>query len=62
MSNEKVVYRIYHPKGWVVRTYSTNKQAKAFIEGINFNIPSWHYDELYKMRAEIANIEEILYA
>lgn len=62
MSDKKVVYRIYHPKGWVVRTCSTNKQAKAFLEGINFDTPSWHYDELYKMRAEITENGEICYA
>ena len=27
--------------------------AKAFLDGINFNIPSWHYNELYKMAAEV---------
>ena len=62
MTDKKVVYRIYHPKGWVIRTYSSLKQAKAFIDGLNWNIPSWHYDELYKMAAEIADIEEIPYA
>ena len=59
---KKVVYKIYDPKGNVVRTYSDRKQAKAFIEGINFNIPSWHYDKLYKMRAEVTENDEICYA
>ena len=26
--------KIVHPKEWIVRTYSTNKQAKAFIEAL----------------------------
>lgn len=59
---KKVVYRIYSPKGWIVRTYSNRKQAKAFIEGLNWNIPEWHYDELYKISAEITDIKEICYA
>ena len=60
--NKKVVYRIYHPLGWVVRTYNNRKQAKAFAEGLNFNIPSWHYDELYRISAEVTNDDEICYS
>lgn len=56
---KKVVYRIYHPKGWVVRTYDNRKQVKAFAEGLNFNIPSYYYDELYKISAEVTNYDEI---
>jgi hypothetical protein len=62
MSDKKVVYRIYAPRGYIVRTYPDRKQAKAFLDGINWFIPSWHYDELYKMRAEVTENGEICYA
>lgn len=53
---KKVVYEIYSPEGYAIRSYSNRKQAKAFIEGLNFNIPSWHYDELYRMGTKVINI------
>lgn len=59
---KKVVYTIYSPAGWAVRTYDNRKQAYAFLEGLNWHIPEWHYDELYKMRAEVTDKDEICYA
>ena len=61
MDNKKIVYHVYSPEGWIVRTYSDRKQAKAFLNGINWNIPKWHYDELYKMGAEVVDKDFIPY-
>ena len=52
---KKVVYKIYAPAGYTVRTYSDRKQAKAFLDGINWFIPEWHYNELYKMAAIVVD-------
>lgn len=59
---KKVVYRVYAPDGFVVRTYSNRAQAKAFVDGLNWFIPEWHYDEIYKIAAEVTSVEEICYA
>ena len=48
-----IVYKVYSPDGVFVRAYDNRDMAKAFLDGINFNIPSWHYNELYKMAAEV---------
>lgn len=58
---KKVVYNIYAPEGYVVRTYSDRKQAKAFLDGINWFIPEWHYDEIYKIAATIVEDDFIPY-
>lgn len=59
---KKVVYQIYSPAGWVVRTYTDRKQAKAFLDGINWHTPEWHYDELYKMAAIVVDEDLICYS
>lgn len=59
---KKIIYHVYSPEGWIVRTCTNRKEVKAFIEGLNFNIPSWHYDKLYKMQAEVTESDEICHA
>ena len=59
---KKVVYEIYSPEGYVIRSYSDRKQAKAFVEGLNFNTPSWHYDKLYRIGAKVVDNDFICYA
>ena len=62
MSQEKkVVYAIYSPAGWTIRTYDNRKQAYAFLEGLNWYIPEWHYDELYKIQAIVVDKDFITY-
>ena len=56
MKTKKVVYVIYTPDGIKITQYDTLKEAKAFIAGLNWATPSWYYDELYRMNAEIINV------
>ena len=48
-----VVYKVYNPEGKCVRIFPDRIPAKQYIDKKNRNVPSWHYDELYKMRAAI---------
>ena len=48
-----VVYKVYNPEGKCVRIFSDRTSAKQYIDKKNRNVPSWHYDELYKMQAAI---------
>lgn len=54
----RVVYKVYHPAGYCIKTFDNRKQVRSFVEEINFNIPSWHYDELYKYRAVVIHDED----
>lgn len=49
----QVVYIVYRPDGSMYDEFSTREQAKKFIETKNHDIPSWHYDELWKMGAAV---------
>ena len=52
---KRVVYRIYNPQGIHIMTYASRHQAKACLEELNRNIPSWHYDELCKYQTHVVN-------
>ena len=50
-SEKHVVYVVYHPDGFPYAEFTDRKQAKKFLEEKNSNIPSWHYDELWKYQS-----------
>lgn len=54
----KIAYEVYSPEGYRIKTFYDRKEMKGFLEGINFNIPSWHYDELYKYRSIVIHDED----
>ena len=56
---KKIIYHVYSPEGWIVRTCTNRKEAKAFANGLNWNIPSWHYNELYKIKAVVTDDKEV---
>ena len=62
MDELRVVYKVYSPEGIVVRIYSTRRLAQAFIDGLNYNTPSWQYDKLYKRCADVVHIDSPDYA
>lgn len=53
MAANYVVYKVYNPEGEHVKTFFNRKSAKAYIDLKNKDVPSWHYDELYKMACEV---------
>ena len=52
-TKKRVIYSVYKPNGTYYTSFNTRRKAKKFIEEKNSKIPSWHYDELWKMRTEI---------
>ena len=53
---KRVVYNIYSPIGKHVKTCLNLHQAKKVLRKYNSNTPSWHYDELYTMSAEVVYV------
>lgn len=53
---KKKIYVICSPEGRHIKTYDKQKEAYAFLAGINWNIPEWHYDKLYKISVKTMDI------
>ena len=53
MAANYIVYKVYNPQGEHVKTFFNRKSAKAYVDLKNRNVPSWHYDELYKMACAV---------
>lgn len=53
MERRRVFWTVYSPDGVPIRTFVSRIEARKFLNKINAGIPSWHYDELYKLAAEV---------
>jgi len=54
----RIAYKVFDPEGNHIKTFYDRKELKAFLEGINWHIPSWHYDELYKYQSFVIHDDD----
>ena len=50
----KIIWLVYAPNknnSIVVAAFTKRRDAKKYITKLNQDIPSWHYNELYKIGA-----------
>lgn len=58
MKKRYVIYVVYHPYGYSIAKFNTRKEAKTFLDEKNAHVPSWHYEDLYKMKSIVMTAKD----
>ena len=54
-----IAYKIFNPNGEWIASSNSRANVKHTLKALNQDVPSWHYDELYKQSAYIVDREDM---